>query len=176
MEKGDWAWKLTPDSAALELTVEKGKYLKSATLHPGAEAGTYRMEATLAAGGKRTFKGKAGARNVVTLSAEGPADEGPARITLTPLHDTRFLMLLESRDAAGDFGRLGEVGYTRQGVAFAAGDSSPACIVTEGRGTIPVKYKGQTYYVCCSGCKDLFDENPEAILAEAAAKAKAKGK
>jgi YHS domain-containing protein len=42
----------------------------------------------------------------------------------------------------------------------------PRCVVTGGKGTIPIAYKGQTYYVCCSGCKQAFDENPEKILAE----------
>ncbi len=55
------------------------------------------------------------------------------------------------------------------------GDSYPVCIVTEGRGTIPVTYGGKTYYVCCSGCKDLFEEEPEAILAEAAERKASKG-
>ena len=25
-------------------------------------------------------------------------------------------------------------------------------------------YKGKTYYVCCSGCRDAFNENPEKFL------------
>jgi YHS domain-containing protein len=50
------------------------------------------------------------------------------------------------------------------------------CIVTEGRGTIAVSNKGKTYHVCCSGCRDLFNESPEAILAEAAERQKAKAK
>ncbi len=40
------------------------------------------------------------------------------------------------------------------------------CVVTGGLGKIAVTYKGQTYYVCCSGCKDAFEENPEKILKE----------
>ena len=35
-----------------------------------------------------------------------------------------------------------------------------------GRGTIPVTYKGQTYYVCCTGCRDAFKEDPEKYLKE----------
>ncbi len=37
-----------------------------------------------------------------------------------------------------------------------------------------VSYKGKTYHVCCSGCRDLFKEDPEAVLAEAAEREKAK--
>jgi YHS domain-containing protein len=33
--------------------------------------------------------------------------------------------------------------------------------VTGGLGTIAVSYKGQTYYVCCGGCKDAFEADPE---------------
>ena len=110
----------------------------------------------------------------LVLTSEGPA-QGVRRITLTPFHDTRLLVLYESEDAdRGSFDRLGEVGYTRESVAFAAGDSYPVCIVTEGRGTIAVNHKGKTYHVCCSGCRDLFNENPEAILAEAEARRKEK--
>lgn len=177
-ERGSWAWKLTKDSAALELTVEKGKYLKSAILRPGDTSGAFTLDAILADGSKRSFSGTAGERaKLVLATSDEDKAGGLSRITVTPLHDTRFLTLLESRDAeSNQFARLGEVGYTREGVAFAAGDSYPACIVTEGRGTIVVSYKGKTYYVCCSGCKELFDEDPRAVLAEYERKLKEKAK
>lgn len=173
-ETAGWSWKLAKDSAALELKIEKGKHLKEASLRPGSSPGAYLLDATLADGASRKFVGKIGARNALVLSPETPVEDGLARVTITPLHDTRFLMLLESAAPGGGYSRLGEVGYTRQGVAFAAGDSAPVCIVTEGRGTIPVSYKGKTYHVCCSGCKELFEDDPEAVLAEA--KERAKGK
>ena len=176
-ETSGWAWKLTPDSAALELTVAKGKLLRSALLKPSKESGLFVLDAVLADGTKRTFTGKAVDQKPLTLVANPPDGDGPRRVTLSPLHDTRFLLLMEARnqDNAG-FRRLAEVGYTRQGVAFAAGESYPLCIVTEGRGTTQVSYQGKTYWVCCSGCKELFNEDPAAILAEAAARQKAKAK
>jgi YHS domain-containing protein len=36
-----------------------------------------------------------------------------------------------------------------------------------------VSYMGQTYYVCCSGCRDAFNENPAKIIAEYKARKKA---
>src|SRR5207302_10713275 len=39
-EKVGWAWRLSTDRAALELMVERGKYLKSARLRPGPDPGT----------------------------------------------------------------------------------------------------------------------------------------
>ncbi len=176
-ESADWAWKLSPDSASLVLTLGKGKYLKQAELRPGKEPGSLVMAATLANGSTRTFAGKAGSGEKLALLAVGDGAEGPRRITLTPLHETRFLLLLEGQDPSGKgWTRLGEVGYTRQGVAFAAGESGPTCIVTEGRGTLAVVYKGTTYYVCCTGCRDLFQEDPEAVLAEAKAREQAKAR
>ena len=109
------------------------------------------------------------------LDAQGK-EGGLKRIKLTSLHESRLLMLLEgtAEGEARGLVRLGEVGYTREGVAFAAGDGAPVCIVKVGRGTTSVTYKGKTYWVCCSGCKDLFEDNPEAVLAEAEARKKAK--
>ncbi len=178
-ESASWAWDLKPDSAALVVRMEKGKYLRSARLRrDGPEAsGPFVLQATLADGSSRTFRGRLGDRDKLVLDADGDVGAGLVRVTLTPLHETRFLLLLEAATPSGGAPiRLGEVGYTRQGVAFAVGDSYPSCIVTEGRGTIAVVYQGKTYYVCCSGCKELFDEDPEAILAEAAERQKAKSR
>jgi YHS domain-containing protein len=176
-EAANWAWKLTKETAALEMKITKGgKYLKSAELRPGTEPRTYVLDAVLFDGTKRTFTGKGVDKKPLVLTASGSGGEGVRQITLTPLHDTRLLMLLEGRYPDQSYSRLGEVGYTREGVAFAVGESGPVCIVTEGRGTMQVSYKGKTYYVCCSGCKELFNENPEAVLAEAAEREKAKGK
>jgi YHS domain-containing protein len=170
-ESGNWAWKLTEKSAALEIDIEKGKYLKTATLKPGEGAGVYVLDATLADGSKRSFTGKLVKDKPLVLKT-GESGEGVRRVTLTIPNEFRFLLLLESEPSANAFARLGEVGYTRQGVSFAAGESGPICIVTEGRGTIQVSHKGKTYYVCCTGCKDLFTKDPETILAEAAARTK----
>jgi YHS domain-containing protein len=63
--------------------------------------------------------------------------------------------------------RVAEVGYTRAGTSLAVeGAGEIECIVTGGKGTIKVSYKGQTYYVCCSGCKIAFEEDPEGVIAE----------
>ena len=92
----------------------------------------------------------------------------------------RLLVLLEKKSPASDqFVRLAEVGYTRQGSGFGQGTSGRECVVTGGLGTIEVTHKGQTYYVCCTGCRDYFYEKPDEILAEyvarkAAEKAKKK--
>jgi YHS domain-containing protein len=176
IEDADWAWKLTPDSAALEGKIAKGKYLKSLVIHPGKDPHSFVADAVLADGSKRTFAGKGEEQKPLVLTADS-LGEGLRRISISILHDTRLVVLLEAQEPDSKrYYRLGEVGYTREGVSFAVGESGPVCIVTEGRGSIAINYKGKTYYVCCSGCKDLFNENPEAILAEAAERQKEKAK
>ena len=39
-----------------------------------------------------------------------------------------------------------------------------------GAGTMTVSYNGQTYYVCCTGCRDAFLAEPEKFIAKAKAK------
>lgn len=171
-ESSSWSWDLSRDEASLVLKVEDGRFLKSGRLRPDPETpGAYLFEATLADETAGHFAGRPDNRGRLALEAtDAPDGEGVARITLTPLHETRLLVLYESRRPGTNlFTRLGEVGCTREGVAFATGDGQPVCIVTGGRGTIPVTHGGKTYYVCCSGCRDLFEEDPEAVIAEAEA-------
>jgi YHS domain-containing protein len=46
------------------------------------------------------------------------------------------------------------------------GSGGPECIVSGGPGTIKVMYKGEAYYVCCSGCKAAFLDEPEKFIKE----------
>ena len=101
----------------------------------------------------------------------------PARIALRFVAGgDRLLVLYERKGSVGDqLVRLAEVGYTRKGSDFGKGSTGPECIVTGGLGTIEVSYDGQTYYVCCTGCRDYFNDNPvEAIADYKARKAAAK--
>ena len=63
------------------------------------------------------------------------------------------------------FANLSEVGYTRKGSGFGKQADAHECIITGGKGTIQVSYKGQSYWVCCTGCRDAFNENPEKEIA-----------
>ena len=53
---------------------------------------------------------------------------------------------------------------------------SGSCLYRIGwKGTMPVNFEGQTYYVCCTGCRDYFNENAAAIVAEYASKKRNRG-
>ena len=53
------------------------------------------------------------------------------------------------------------------GLAKRYGD---APVFTDPRGTSTVSYMGQTYYVCCTGCRDEFNANPTKYIDEYKAK------
>ncbi len=76
------------------------------------------------------------------------------------------------------FQPLVEIGLTKEGESFAAGSSAveqPKCIVTGGAAALTVSYQGQSYPICCTGCRDEFQENPEKYLKKLALKASAGG-
>ena len=52
-----------------------------------------------------------------------------------------------------------------------AGYADKTCIISEGLGTMEVTYKGRSYWVCCTGCKAAFEEDPETWIVRAAKKA-----
>ena len=181
-EEIEWVWKVDRESAVLAFNVKDAKLLRSGVLAFDPRQGQYVLKARLPDGGERTYTGKPEGENRLVLVARDEKAKEQHRLTLRTLHDDRITLLVE-RQAGSDpvFARQAEIGYTRIGGNFAAvGDSYPVCIVTGGRGTATVTYKGQTYYVCCTGCKQAFEDDPEGILAEAAERAKqraeAKGK
>ncbi len=118
----------------------------------------------------RTYRGRQqGTRWVLeSVTAADPPSPDVYRLTLTWLNDDRFVVLSEKRAARQTFyQRVAEVAYQRQGTKLAARDSSgPECVVTGGVGTIAVSHAGRTYYVCCTGCKEAFEQDPVAILKE----------
>ncbi|MCP4171901.1 MAG: hypothetical protein GY758_14135 [Fuerstiella sp.] len=96
-------------------------------------------------------------------------DDGAAyRCTIQQLSDIRVTLLFEKQTSPnGSFRRIFGIGYTRDGAKLAhSGTGQRKCVVTGGLGTIPVSFQGKTYYVCCQGCVQAFNEAPEAILAD----------
>ena len=175
-EKADWAWKFDGGRAALAFASPEGKYLRSGRLRPSDQPGQFELTAMPAGGESECrYVGRVDDKEQLVLVAEQQepaqtkaATSPPDRISFRTVADgDRLLILYERRLPGGDrFTRLAEVGYTRQGSSFAKGSSQPECVVTGGLGTIEVTYKGKTYLVCCTGCRDLFNDDPEGVLAD----------
>lgn len=170
-ERADWAWEFSAEAAALVFSAPEGKVYIAGKLLRGDEEGAFQFQGTLPDGETiERFGGRVNDEGRLVLeSAEDAIPDGrPARVSFRLVADgDRLLVLYERRRGAADnFTRLAEVGYTRQGSGFGQGGGGPECVVTGGYGTMTVEYQGQTYYVCCTGCRDLFQEDPEGVLEE----------
>lgn len=176
-EKAEWVWEIKKDSVAIKYEVKEGKALQEARLTFNPETKLYQLHATLADNSTRKYTGTSDKNRLILLS-EPDAEDYVHRMTVTQLNEKRTLVLFEKRPKDGErYTRIVEVGYTREGTNLAVeGAGEPECIVSGGKGTMQINYKGKIYWVCCSGCRDAFNDDPEGILAEAAERAKKKKK
>jgi ribosomal protein L24E len=161
-----WEWQFKDKDAWLKADFEKGKHFTGGTLRYLPEKDRFRL--TLQTPGKETvvFEGPLDDRRL-TLEREDEKRKETQRLVITLLHANRFLYRYEVMpQGKADFTRLYLVGATKEGVPFAEGDARPECVVSGGLGTIPVSYNGKTYFVCCSGCRAEFKENPEKYIKE----------
>lgn len=114
-----------------------------------------------------TYSGSLDDSGSLTLRIDKASPGAPDRLKLRLVaKGKRLLVLYEKKIAETRYTRLGEVGFTRKGSGFGSGISYVECVVTGGEGTIPVKFEGKTYYVCCTGCKEYFDDDPAKAMAE----------
>ncbi len=177
IEEADWAWNFDKDAPALVARQPKGKYFSELRLTAASNARHFQLKAIPAGGGDALrFAGTLDEQNQLALTANAPREGLPARLSFRfAAGGDRLLVLMEKPGSAdGQFARLAEVGYTRQGSGFGKNVAQRECVVTGGLGTIEVTHNGKTYYVCCTGCRDYFNDNAEKVLAEHAAHAKSK--
>lgn len=175
LETADWLWEVKKESLALKYDIKDGKILKSARLTYDPAKQLYSLDATLADKAVRRYSGKL-VENRLSLESAADPQGNVHLLTITQLSDKRVVALFQSRPATGSrLTLVAEVGYTRQGTRLAEeGGSGPECIVTGGKGTMSLAYKGQTYFFCCTGCRDAFLADPEGTIAEATRRAAAK--
>lgn len=176
-ETGECVWEITKETTGIRWKATDGKLWSSALIGyvPDKKQYTVRME--LPDKSTREYAGKYEKQKLVVESDADAAGE-VHRLTLSLLNENRLTALFEKRAKQQTFyNRVAEIGIQRQGTTLAATDGSgPECVVTGGKGTIAVTHKGQTYYVCCTGCRDAFNDDPEGILAAYVAKKKTKSK
>jgi len=177
IEKSEWAWGFGKGRAWLAFQAPSGKFFKQGELK-AAPGGLYELSAVTPASDVVKYRGQISEQKLVlnfvsTDKSKLPAG-APARITLrTVASGDRLVVLYESKSNVS-YRRMAETGYTRQGSQFGKATGYVECVVTGGKGTIEVSHENKTYFVCCSGCRDLFNEDPAGVLAEYRAKQKQK--
>jgi hypothetical protein len=177
-ETAEWVWQFKEQDAWLAVSFAKGKYFSKGELRYTPEKDQVRFTLKLTTPDKSTatFVGSLVEKDKVQVLAldrtDGPAGE-EQRLVFSLLHHNRHLYRLETRPAGTtvSFTKKWQVGATKEGVPFADVPKGPECIVSGGVGTIKVTYKGKDYWVCCTGCRDAFKDDPEKFIKEAEAKA-----
>lgn len=170
-EKCDWSWRFDDGRAELVATLGDAKYFSALRLQAGDGPGEFVLlaipsvsDAKVDVVEPRRFAGTLDDGTLVLTADEAPGGE-PARISVRLVAGGDRMVVLYEKRLGDVYSRLGEVGSTRVGSSFAkSAASGPECIVTGGLGTIAVEYQGKKYFVCCSGCKELFDEDPAAVI------------
>lgn len=161
-----WAWAFKGDDAWLTVGFDKGKYFRKGELRYIADKRLYQLTLSTPDGDRLIFTGKL-EDDRLTLTRDDEDAKETQQLVVTLLHANRFLYRYEVRpQGKTSFAKRYQVGATKEGEAFAAADGKPECIVSGGLGTIKVTYKGQTYYVCCTGCRDEFNARPEKYIKE----------
>ena len=121
------------------------------------------------AGKKTVYEGEI-KKKILTLERTDPDSNDTTQVRMSCISDGDRLIYSTwlKPDGRTQYAKQFEVGYTRDGVTFGieAGGKKPVCVVTGGLGTMAVSFGGATYYVCCSGCRDAFNENPAKVVAE----------
>ena len=175
VEKHDWSWQFQGEDAWLKLTIADGKHFRSGTLRYLPKTKQYELALTALDKTEHMFVGTLaiGKQKEAVLTVERTVGSETQQIALTMLHSNRYLVQLATKPKdAKAFTRVWQVGATKEGEPFAELNKGPECIVSGGRGTMSVSYKGKMYFVCCSGCKDEFNADPEKYIRLAAEKKK----
>jgi hypothetical protein len=172
-----WEWQFRGTDCWLVANFKKGRHFVRGELRYTPENRTYQFSVSTPDSKSWTYVGNLTQgkmkEQILTLERADPTAKRTERLVFTLLHHNRHLYRLDAKpDGAASFARQFQVGATKEGEPFAAVPTGPECVVSGGRGTIPVTHNGKTYYVCCSGCRDAFKEEPEKFIKEYEAKRK----
>ncbi len=167
IESQEWTWQFKGDDAWMNLTIDKGKYFTKGELRYLPDKDLFQLTLVTPDKDSLVFEGPFKDAKLTLERADDKKKEAQ-RVVVSLLHANRFLFRYDVKpEGRTDFKAVYQVGVTKEGVAFAgAADNQPECVVSGGLGKIAVTYKGQTYYVCCSGCRDAFKDDPEKYIKE----------
>jgi YHS domain-containing protein len=190
-ETQSWAWIFTKGKPiGLSVAIQGGKVLADGKLTFDPARKRYRLEGkeTKPGNGPIAFEGTLDASgkmlvlDQVVAGKSGAADagRGALRISIRPNSNfIRYTMGVDRKEpGAAQFHRSIEVGLTKEGESLAGGTTSsdrPKCIVTGGAATMTITYQGQTFPICCTGCRDEFNESPEKYIKKASLMVQSRG-
>jgi YHS domain-containing protein len=168
-EKSSWGWRFKGKDVWLQFTLDNSKLYKSGEVRYLPDKSKYQFTLIDKADKRCVFEGEI-KKDMLTVERVNPDSKDTEQLKLSVISDGDRLIysLWIKPDGRTQYTEQLRVGYTREGVTFGVepGSKRPVCVVTGGLGTIQVSYMGATYYVCCSGCRDAFNENPAKVIAD----------
>jgi len=179
-ESHGWAWKFEKGvPVGMSLTLEGDKTIAKGLLTFDPAAKKYHLDGSDPGGKPIAFLGAFSPDGkALTLDRVGVMPEGKERLVIRPnSNKIRYTLQLDRQEkGAPQFKGVVAVGLSKDGESFAAGGAEsnlPKCVLTGGAASMSVSYMGKTFPVCCSGCRDEFNENPEKYARKAEAMAQA---
>ena len=168
-ERHVWSWKfLKGKPVGMSVQATGSKYLGKGEFTFDEASKTYRLTGTDPEGKAVAYSGSIDdAGRMLTLErTKRPNDAGTDQIKLL-LNDNkiRYTLRLFHQDAdAPQASMVYEAGMNNENESLGGkGGASEGekCIVTGGAAGMSVTYQGKSYPLCCTGCRDEFNENPE---------------
>jgi hypothetical protein len=174
-EKSSWSWRFKGKDVWMSFELENSKVYKGGEVRFLPDKQKYEFTIIDKAGKKGIYVGEI-KKDILTVERQNPDTKDTEQIKMSAISggDRLVYSLWIKPSGRTIFSEQLKVGYTREGVTFGAeaGGKKPVCVVTGGLGTMTVTHMGMTYYVCCTGCRDAFNENPAKVIADFNAKKK----
>jgi YHS domain-containing protein len=166
-EESEWGWDFKGGGAAVVFKTKGSRFISAGRITVGEKPGEYKLAATAADGKTQVdYYGSRNSDGELVVDAKTPNAAIPSRINLSLVAKGKRLVVQYIKPLSGTrFTVLAEVGLTLNGSGFGKFTDPHECIITGGTGSMTVSYEGTTYYVCCTGCKDAFNENPKKEIA-----------
>ena len=169
----EWVWKFKGDDVALTINFSDSKNYKSGEMRYLVDKKVYQLTMTGKDDKKAIFEGPLDTdKDQLVLERTDPETKETQQISMnTAAEGVRFIIhMAHKAEGSKLYSKDFLVQATRVGEALGATEAKNICVVSGGIGKMQVSYKGETFWVCCSGCADAFKENPEKYIAEFKAK------
>ncbi len=193
VDEPQWVWDFQSDRAqpALVFKSAKNVFVREGHLTFLPAEQKYQFAWTTPEGEKRLLKGtftkpvqdvagddskKLQRTYKLTLAEAEPKEGEQWQLGIEQIENNRYVLEIDRRRGKGPYQRIDTFNTLREGTSFAISDTDygeQTCIISQGKGTSTVSYKGKSYYVCCTGCKAAFEEDPERWIAKWEARLKA---
>jgi len=157
----NWCWGFKGDDAWLTFTIRDGKYVSAGEVRYMPAKDRYTLKLTDAKQQVLNFHRRL-ERSYLTFERVDPASGETQQIVMNSAADgIRFVYRYATRPRGRTvFTKVYQVAASKEGESLGTTGKKNECIVTGGLGTIAVTYMGETFYVCCTGCRDAFNEEP----------------